>query len=199
MERVKRAPSLAREERRRALKEAVLPLVLEYGVQVSTRQIAEAAGVAEGTIFRVFPTKRELINEVVLDAISPDVLIQEIQALPDGQSMVTRIQSILALMVQRVTENNRILPLLDLPHTTTGGPRCPGRAMRDGRHLITAAVAESLAPYADGLRIPPRSAAASLQAFAFATVNLASVGSPGLEPDEMTSLILYGIAAKERP
>ena len=41
--------------------EATLPLLLEHGEMVTTRQIAEAAGIAEGTIFRVFADKDELI------------------------------------------------------------------------------------------------------------------------------------------
>ena len=39
---------------------ATLPLLLEHGELVTTRQIAEAAGIAEGTIFRVFADKDEL-------------------------------------------------------------------------------------------------------------------------------------------
>ena len=59
--RAKRAESLPADERRAMIIEAMLPLLLEHGEMVTTRQIAEAAGIAEGTIFRVFADKDELI------------------------------------------------------------------------------------------------------------------------------------------
>nr|WP_284286883.1 helix-turn-helix domain-containing protein [Angustibacter aerolatus] len=54
-----RATPLSPDERRRHLVDATLPLLVQHGRAVSTRQIARAAGVAEGTIFRVFDSKDE--------------------------------------------------------------------------------------------------------------------------------------------
>ena len=59
------------EDRRRAIVQAVIPLLAEHGSDVSTRQIAEAAGVAEGTIFRVFPDKAALFKAAAEEAINP--------------------------------------------------------------------------------------------------------------------------------
>ena len=59
------------DERRAMIIEAMLPLLLEHGEMVTTRLIAEAAGIAEGTIFRVFADKDELISAVVEHATDP--------------------------------------------------------------------------------------------------------------------------------
>ena len=77
----RRAAALPPEERREALIAATLPLVLEHGTEVSTRLIAEAAGVAEGTIFRAFPSKDELIEAVVTSAFDPSSLVEGIAGL----------------------------------------------------------------------------------------------------------------------
>ena len=67
-----RAAALPPEERRAALVETTLPLLIELGPSVTTRQIAEAAGIAEGTIFRAFPDKEQLIEAVVERAFDPE-------------------------------------------------------------------------------------------------------------------------------
>ncbi len=53
------------EERRAAIVAATLPLLLERGLPLTTREIAEAAGIAEGTIFRVFPDKEAVVEATV--------------------------------------------------------------------------------------------------------------------------------------
>ena len=57
-----RAPAMAPEDRRTALVEVTIPLLKEHGVALTTKQVAEAAGIAEGTVFRAFATKEELVQ-----------------------------------------------------------------------------------------------------------------------------------------
>lgn len=60
-----RARPLAPDDRRDAILDAVVPLLREKGRDVSTRQLAEAAGVAEGTLFRAFGDKDSLIAAAI--------------------------------------------------------------------------------------------------------------------------------------
>ena len=53
---------MAPEDRRTAIVEVTIPLLREHGVAVTTKQVAEAAGIAEGTVFRAFGTKDELVQ-----------------------------------------------------------------------------------------------------------------------------------------
>ena len=63
---------MAPEARREMIVDAALPLILEHGERVTTRQIADAAGIAEGTIFRAFADKDDVIAAVVATGDRPD-------------------------------------------------------------------------------------------------------------------------------
>ncbi len=54
------------EDKKLALLEAATTAIAQSGIAASTAVIARNAGVAEGTLFRYFATKDELINELYL-------------------------------------------------------------------------------------------------------------------------------------
>src|ERR1041384_328172 len=66
-----RAAPLAPEDRRTAILDALIPLLVEKGGAVTTKEMAQAAGIAEGTIFRVFPDKASLLFAAAEEAINP--------------------------------------------------------------------------------------------------------------------------------
>src|SRR4051794_41394142 len=93
-----RAAALPPGERRQALIAATLPLVLEHGTDVSTRLIAEAAGVAEGTIFRVFPTKDDLIEAAIASAFDPSPLVDALGRVDRTAPLADRLAAAVQLM-----------------------------------------------------------------------------------------------------
>ena len=71
------------DERRQAIIAATRPLLVARGGQFTIKEVAEAAGIAEGTIFRVFASKQDLMHAVVADILDTASLCRRIEALPD--------------------------------------------------------------------------------------------------------------------
>lgn len=108
-----RARALPLDERRKALIEATIPLLLQHGLGVTTRQVADAAGVAEGTIFRAFGSKDDLIHAAIGDAFGHDDVGRTLGALPTDADLRATIASIVAIVSERVT---RLRALVGLFH-----------------------------------------------------------------------------------
>ncbi|HVV13496.1 helix-turn-helix domain-containing protein [Amycolatopsis sp.] len=79
------------EDRRQMLVRAVLPLVVEHGAAVTTAQIARAAGIGEGTIFRAFKDKDELVDACLVEALRPDGALELIAEIPLDQPLAGRL------------------------------------------------------------------------------------------------------------
>ena len=58
------------DDRRKAILDALIPLLVERGGDVTTKEIARAAGIAEGTVFRVFPDKATLLFAAAQEAMN---------------------------------------------------------------------------------------------------------------------------------
>lgn len=70
---------------------AVLPLVVEHGAAVTTAQIARAAGIGEGTIFRAFKDKDELVDACLVEALRPDHALELIAEIPLDRPLEQRL------------------------------------------------------------------------------------------------------------
>src|SRR5438477_2051959 len=104
-----RATALPPGERRAAIVAATLPLLLERGANVSTRQIAEAAHVAEGTIFAVFPDKDAVLQAVVQAALDPEPTERELSAIERSQPFEDQLVDAVHIMQCRTNKIWRLL------------------------------------------------------------------------------------------
>lgn len=192
------------DERRKAIVSSTLPLLLAQGPELSTREIASAAGVAEGTIFRAFETKDELIKAVVGEAMRPTATLTALADLEAGHTLEQRVTAVLEILT---TDLQRVRALFSHlakagfgsghgPHPHPHGPGGPD-PRKDARSEVFRATTAALEPYADALSVPPTTAARLLTALAFASnFTLDSVESSP-SPDALASLVLHGIAKGE--
>src|ERR1700752_3778565 len=105
----RRATALPPDERRSMIVAATLPLLLEHGDRVTSKQIAEAAGIAEGTVFRAFADKDELIVAVIESAIDPQPLERALAAIPPGLGFERTLEAAVVVIQQRVIDIWRLM------------------------------------------------------------------------------------------
>ena len=92
------------DERREAIVRAALPLLVEHGAHLSTRQVADAAGIAEGTVFRVFADKDELLRACLSEAFRTDDLCARIREVPVEQDLPARLVDAGMLVLEHMAQ-----------------------------------------------------------------------------------------------
>ncbi len=186
-----RACALPAVERRAAIVAAALPLVVERGTNVTTRQIADAAGVAEGTLFRVFPDKNALLRAVIDAALDTSRTATAIAAIERSLPIERRLEEAVKIVQRRTVEMWRVVSIAaDSDGLKGRTPTRPGDLE---------ALAELFEPERERLRYEPVQAALALRALAVASSHPALHRGDPTAPEEIVSIVLDGIRTRPSP
>lgn len=193
----RRVPALSPQQRRAALIEATIPLLREHGTDVSTRQIADAAGVAEGTIFSVFKDKASLLRAAVVAALDPQALLQGLKSIDESLPLRPRLVAAAGLIREYVAGQGALFYVVRGPLFV--GVKNSLVELMSTRYLILNELTALIERDARLLRRSPAIAARLL---------LALVGSPPgafgsldevLTDEEAVSLVLDGLLLQPEP
>lgn len=185
----RRAPSMSPERRREMIIQTAIPLITEYGAAVTTAKIARAAGIGEGTIFRVFADKDELLHACMAEALSPDHAVRELDAIDVSQPLPDRLAEAAEALQAHMSRMGAIAG--SLGH---GGGKHPGTVRGAGRDestaRIRAALTDVLEPDKAALRRPPEQIAALFFGLLFTQPR--TEDEPDLTPQELVEVFLHG-------
>jgi AcrR family transcriptional regulator len=206
-----RAAPLPPGERRRAILSAVQPVLLERGAAVTTRELAHAANVSEGTLFRVFADKHTLLREVVFAALDPATVVPELDAIDRSASLAERVARVLELGFDRVGLTMRWFGVLHelgrLDEDPASGPTAAeaklewARSQQSRQAQVTAAVGRVLEPDAAAFGRPLEQVTALLDVIlvgaAVQQVHAARRGDAANTPqvDVLVDHFLHGVLA----
>lgn len=182
----RRATALPPQERRAAIVRAVLPLLVEHGERITTRQIAEAAGIAEGTIFRAFADKDELLASALETALDQEPLERALGEIDPTLRFEERLVVATEIIERRVVDIWEIVSHL--------GPKFREQAQRPLPE--SAALTALFEPERHRLRIEPARAARMLRALTLSLTHPMLAGEP-VPARQIVAIALHGIAAPD--
>ena len=203
--RAHRAAPMAPDERRRAIVDAVVPLLLAHGDDLTTRQIAEAAGIAEGTIFRVFPDKPSLLLAAAEEIINPaggplalDEALAGLESLRDrvrvtAERMVARSEQVMVVMMALRRIWMAQPPGEHAGHHEGSDPRLMFAAANERLQEMLTGV---FAPHRDELTVDPETAATLLRTLVLGSRHPGDTSAHRLTPDQITDALLDGVRTR---
>ncbi len=192
---------MAAHDRRKAIIDAVVPLLRVHGSAVTTKQVAEAADIAEGTIFRVFPDKRALFLAVAEETVNPaggrTAMEEYLAAVPDLRGRIAATVDHLAERLdQAMVVMMALRPLLMEADEHEHGVRRPGPPaflVESNRQLLENLTEVLFEPFADELRVAPAKAALILRSLVFGGWHPGMEADVRLTPAEIADACLHGV------
>ncbi|ANJ28243.1 hypothetical protein ATC03_17575 [Agromyces aureus] len=181
---------MSRDERRASIMDAAVPLLVQYGRDVTSKQLAEAAGVAEGTLYSVFADKDELIHDSIHRHIEATSMVDAIREIPESTDLDGVIRAIVELTQHRTEQIFALVAILGFHERT---PEHAKRRPPDNEPVIQA-IADVLLPHRDRLTVTPRRAAQFIRYATFSMTHPMITNGEVVPADEISALLLHGFS-----
>jgi len=189
-----RARPLPADERRATILAAARALVLEHGQATTTRLIAEAAGVAEGTIFRSFATKDELFDAVIEQEFDPGPFLDAISRIDLQLPLEQRLVEAVSLLQRRFVQIFQLMIALGVrrPPSSIGAPELRERLAKQGLGRL-------VEPDADRFRVETQEVVQLIRLLTFSGSHPHISDQRMLSAEQIVDVVLHGTLRPEGP
>lgn len=175
-------------ERRRAmLIDAVTELIIERGTAPTSRDLAEAAGVSEGTIFHVFGDKESLIQAAVERYLDPEAVPALLRGIDPDLPLDTKVHAIVETLHTHLQGAFTLMAVLGRPVRSA-----PHEALDEYVEVISGLVLPEL----EGLNFSSEDAALLMRLVAFSSSMRGLNEERQFSIDELARFCLYGLAGR---
>lgn len=191
------------EERRAAIIDATRPLIVRYGADISTRQIAEACALAEGTLFRVFPNKDAIIHTCVREILDPRHVVAAIEGIDRTLPLYDQVALAVGLLHEAGRELAGIVAVLHASRPEGRPPIRSGHHGPEGRQVWKEreeapdrALAELLAPHENELHTTVPVAVGFIRGIVFAAIH-PMAGAGALDATVLSPLVCRALIKEQ--
>ncbi len=182
------------EQRRAAIIDAAVDLLDAHGPELTTRMVAEAAGVAEGTLFRVFPTLPDLLGATYTEFLSHERLMARLTTVELGTTLESRTLGCVRGIVDYFGHVHAVLPPPRHESVNATHAVCVRDAHKDRLADLRDWVVDVISDHAHELTVTPETYAHYLKAL---SMGLAMARPGGLTPEDVTRFALDGARRKD--
>ncbi len=184
------------DERRAQLEGAAIAVLRDKGLAATTKEIAEQAGVAEGTIFRVFDTKDDLVQAALIRAFDPVPLIGHLAQINPQRPLRQRLLAMVTAHQGHLTELFGLMGAVGMVRPPESLRHHGHQAHGDAQTQVHDAMLALIEPDADQLSISPHELLRLLRMLTFAGSHKHIAHGDLLAPQQIVDVLLDGVLAQ---
>ncbi len=159
--------------------------------------LVELGGIAEGTIFRVFPDKNALLHAAISKTFDPEPIVAALDAVDSDAPLHQQLTEAATILAARYEKTTALIGMArSMPDHGKPSPEAH-RIAKNAMAEVATALSQLTERHRDRLNVDPTQAAILLRGLIFSNTHQLLHGDHHLTPEQLVDVLLNGIATPE--